>query len=332
MTKSELVEKLKKEMPEFTGTDEEKEIKTALYIYVELGKMKSFDERYYFGNSKMIRQAEREALLDKTDPNKIAKKKKIICITMTHLYKAILDDFGIESQTITEMTERNTINHMTNILNLKSGKRIMADAQLDMHRIQTGLSLKFFGCKSEYDTDVISDEKLTDMLVEIGYIRSKDDYRDEKIKKIKNKIEGLDLNEAVRTILNSPEIYEVNENLGEVEAFKYYYNILKMLKPDELGKNLFQFKCSKKIEGQEQPEYSFGIYSNAKDIEDLQIYLYSKKKRRLLECDLNKLAELEDNGLQIGRNKVGKATRQLYKFIKIRKRERKEKVSGDEAR
>lgn len=55
MTKNELVEKFKREMPEFEGTEEEKEIKTALYIYIELGKMKSFDERYFFGNSKLVR-------------------------------------------------------------------------------------------------------------------------------------------------------------------------------------------------------------------------------------------------------------------------------------
>ena len=52
MSKKEIIEKLKQNMPEFTGTEEEKGIKTALYIYTELGKTKSFDERYYFGNRK----------------------------------------------------------------------------------------------------------------------------------------------------------------------------------------------------------------------------------------------------------------------------------------
>lgn len=40
MKKKEMVEYLKQNMPEFEGTEEEKEIKTALYIYIELGKMK----------------------------------------------------------------------------------------------------------------------------------------------------------------------------------------------------------------------------------------------------------------------------------------------------
>ena len=100
MTKNELVEKFKREMPEFEGIEEEKEIKTALYIYIELGKMKSFDERYFFGNSKLVRQSEKEAVEDSRNVDKIAGKRKILCITMTHLYKAILAEFGIESEII----------------------------------------------------------------------------------------------------------------------------------------------------------------------------------------------------------------------------------------
>lgn len=53
MTKKEIVKQLKENMPQFSGTEEEIEIKTALYCYIEVAKMKSFDERYYFGNGKL---------------------------------------------------------------------------------------------------------------------------------------------------------------------------------------------------------------------------------------------------------------------------------------
>ena len=52
MNKKELIEELKNKMPTFTGTDEEIEIKTALYLYVEVAKLKEFDEKYYWGNQK----------------------------------------------------------------------------------------------------------------------------------------------------------------------------------------------------------------------------------------------------------------------------------------
>ena len=329
MTKKELVEKFKNEMPEFSGTEEEKEIKTALYIYIQLGKMKAFDERYYFGNSKMVRQVEREALSDSDNTDKIANKRKIICITMSNLYKAILSEFGIESETITEVTERGTIGHMTNVLKLKGGKKILADCQLDMYRVQTNLSLKQFGCESEYSTDVIDSETLTNMLIEIGYIKSKDDYRDAKVENVGRKIEGLETTEALKVIFNAPEIYEGNKWQGEVEAYKYYYSTIKTLMPRKQARRIYQFECSKKVEGKEVPNYSFGIFANVENLEDLQVYLYSKPRGKMLECDLETLIKLEEDGLKIGRNDVEKPKKILNKWIKKFRMKHQEEI-GDE--
>ena len=44
MTKNEVIDKIKDEIPDFTGTDIDVEIKRALYAYITLGNMKSFDE------------------------------------------------------------------------------------------------------------------------------------------------------------------------------------------------------------------------------------------------------------------------------------------------
>lgn len=52
MNKKEVIEELKNKMPTFNGTDEEIEIKTALYLYIEVAKLKEFDERYFWGNQK----------------------------------------------------------------------------------------------------------------------------------------------------------------------------------------------------------------------------------------------------------------------------------------
>ena len=51
MNQKEMIEQFKANIPEFSGTDEEIEIKKALYLYINLGKIKSFDEKYYYGNS-----------------------------------------------------------------------------------------------------------------------------------------------------------------------------------------------------------------------------------------------------------------------------------------
>ena len=59
MNKKELIEELKQNIPDFTGTEEEKELKTALYVYVELAKRKVFDTRFY-GNIKQREKSVRE--------------------------------------------------------------------------------------------------------------------------------------------------------------------------------------------------------------------------------------------------------------------------------
>lgn len=331
MTKRELVEKIKAGMPEFTGTEDEKEIKRALYIYIELGKMKSFDERYYFGSSKMKKISAREAIKDTMNPDRLAEKRKILCITMSHLYKCILSEFGINSEIITEMLERDAVNHMENVIKLKSGRTIIADVQLDMHRVQAGLSLHHFGVPCKYTTDTINTDELTKMLIEIGYIRDKNDYRDERIEEVRRQIAGLTPNEALRVIFNSPEICDGTQEMETVEAYKYYYSILKSLMPNEHGKKIFQFKCSKKRKQEEEPDYSFGIYATPDKNESLEVYIYSHIHRRMLSCDLETLAKMEDEGFKIGGNTTVKSDRLLKAMLKEFRR-RRERQGGNEPR
>ena len=97
MTKNEIVDKIKSEMPDFTGTDIDVEIKRALYAYITLGKMKSFDERYFFGNVFTRRKAIDEAKKDRKDIDKVANKRKIVCVTLSYLYREVLKSLRINS-------------------------------------------------------------------------------------------------------------------------------------------------------------------------------------------------------------------------------------------
>jgi len=55
MTKKEreLVEKLRREMPEFSGSKAEIEKQIAMYIYLELGRTKVFDEHFYLADKEI---------------------------------------------------------------------------------------------------------------------------------------------------------------------------------------------------------------------------------------------------------------------------------------
>lgn len=146
MTKNELIEKFKREMPKFEGTEEEKEIKTALYIYVELAKMKNFDSRYYFGNGKLAKKAYEESLYDKENLDNVARKRRITCVSLSYLYKGILDGFEISSNVIKENPEAR---HMFNIIKLKNGKELIADIEEDLCNIHTKSKLKILDTEKE---------------------------------------------------------------------------------------------------------------------------------------------------------------------------------------
>ncbi len=90
MNKREMIQYLKQNIPNFQGNDEEIEVKTALYIYVELGKIKSFDEKYYFGNSQTQKRIYHLAERQSKKVDEIAEKKKIICVSLTYKERRFL--------------------------------------------------------------------------------------------------------------------------------------------------------------------------------------------------------------------------------------------------
>lgn len=323
MTKKEMVEKLKKEMPNFQGTKEEVEMKTALYIYIELAKEKAFDERYFFGNSKLSKKAYQESVQDAKKPDEVANKRKITCVSLSYLYKAILSDFGIDSQVIKENPEDD---HVYPVIKLKTGKDLMADIQADMNLIQTRSRLRRF--RIEGDCSNKFESKLTEMLIEIGYIKEESDYRNDKIEKVKERVKGLEANEALETILKSEEIYENMEQIGVVEAYKYYKAVIKiaMTENENLQDKIYSFHCHKK-ENKEEMKYTICMYSQGKQNDDIKLYLFSAKEGRFLECDLLKLEQLQKEGLVLGKTGRENGIRKLKKIIeKSKLREQEEKI------
>ncbi len=124
MTKKEIVQYLKQNMPTFTGNKIEKEKKMAMYIYLELGKMKAFDEKYFFGNSKIKDKIYKMAKYAKYNVDSVAQKKKIVCVSLTYLCKSIYSEFGIKSYI---STPNGGDKHIYNIIQFSDGKNIKAD-------------------------------------------------------------------------------------------------------------------------------------------------------------------------------------------------------------
>ena len=112
MNQKEIIEELKENMPKFNGNQEEVEIKTALYLYIELAKKKTFDERYYWGNQKIRNLAYKESVQDSKSTDKMIKKRKITCVSISHLYKYVLEQFGIQCDVVKEDPEDPHLNNV----------------------------------------------------------------------------------------------------------------------------------------------------------------------------------------------------------------------------
>lgn len=310
MKRKEMIEYLKQNMPDFEGNEEEVEIKTALYIYVELGKRKSFDEKYYFGNSQTRRKIYSMAERGERDVEEIAEKRKIICVSLTHLYCSLLREFGIYAIASTPEED----GHINPIIVTKNKQAFVADLQRDLENIQTKSRLQHF----EYRVDLTSSkedksnqEVITKMLTEMGYIDHENDYKDEEIKKLKEEVEGKNPHEALRIILEDEELYRGNEEMESIEINKFYKATFRRILPHFMEKRVFAFNCYRENEEKER-DYTLCAFSE----EDTIIsYLFSKKDRRFLRIEIQKLKELEEKGLKFGARPKENGSNKLQKYI-----------------
>ena len=313
MTIRETIEQLKQNMPEFTGTEEEIEVKKALYIYLELGKIKSFDEKYYFGNHQTMKKIYNLSKRSERNIEEIAQQKKLICVSLTHLYCNILKEFGISA--VASTPEEG--GHIYPIIMTKNGKVIKADLQLDLENIQTKSRLEHF----EYMNDKDENQKaITELLIEMGYISDEKAYKNEEIEILKEKVKNMNPHEALETIIQDEQLYSGNEEMEGVEVNKFYIKTLKKIVPHFLNKKIYAFNCYRKKENDEK-DYTLCVFSEENNIKP---YLFSKKERRFLGVDINRLIEFQNEGLVLGALHKESGVNKLKKYMERNKENIKE--------
>ncbi len=321
MTKKELVEYFKQNMPDFQGTEEEIEVKKALYIYVELGKMKSFDEKYYFGNAETKRKIYDLAEKQERNVDKIADQRKIICVSLTHLYCSILKEFGIYA--IASTPEEG--GHIYPIVITKNKKAFVADLQLDLENIQTKSRLEHF----EYMGDVPrsrgvnSDQAtLTKILIEMGYIKDEKDYKNEEIERLVEEVKDMNPHEALKTILEDEELYRGNEEMESIEANKFYRRVLKRVLSRFWEKKIFTFNCYREKEEGDR-DYTLCTFSEE---DTIRPYIFSKKDRRFFSVGIPKMKQLEEEGLKFGAKPKENGVNKLKKYMDRQLQKEKEDI------
>lgn len=273
------------------------QIEQARYIYLQLGKLFTFDEKYWLGNSKTRRTIYRAA--KKVHSPKDLKSNKVICVSISNTYISLLEKMGIEAEAVHAEDDL----HVYTIFKI-DGVEYEADLQRDMKFIQAHRKTRSFGREPDYSTrKLISDEQMQEMDDKFGYTYEGDEYLAILIDRLRDKLELLpNMEQKIKYALKKIERYEADTDMGFVEKMLYYEMIL----PDVLSS-----KESKKVqimdmyvEEDGERKYTCCISANKEKNEYVR-YMYSEKTGTFLPIDEQELIKLMSEGLRtVGNKKI----------------------------
>lgn len=282
------------------------QIEQARYIYLQLGKLFTFDEKYWLGNSKTRRMIYRSARKIRTP--KDLKSNKVICVSLTNTYNSLLQRIGIEAEAVHAEDDL----HVYSIFKI-DGVEYEADLQRDMKFIQAHRKTRLFGREPDYSTrKLISDEQMQEMDEKFGYTYEGDENLYILINRLKEKLKQFSsVGKKTEYALKQIGQFEEDSDMGFVEKMLYYEMIL----PDVLNE-----KEAKKIqimdmyvENDGERKYTCCISAN-NEKNSYERFIYSEKTGTFLPIDERDLIKLMDEGLRtVGNKKI----RGLTKSTKI---------------
>lgn len=193
------------------------------YLYIELGKMVSFDERYWKGNSKMQKKIYRGSFHKKIED--LRTDRRIICVSLSLMFQELLTEIGVYASLNQPDPEDP---HMNNIV-LYVGKRYVMDLQRDLEYIQTNRRTRFFGKeKMAFATfDTITEEEEEAMDRKIGYYREENggyDYAKDYLRDMKEQLQASEMTlvQKVEFILAKSSEFKNLAQMHIVEKSKWY--------------------------------------------------------------------------------------------------------------
>ncbi len=224
------------------------ELQKARYIYINLGKLLSYDERFLAGNSKAQKRIFKLAKENVIEFNQIKENKKFkgICVDLNRLYANTLRAVGIESY-INYGAGLITIPHDSVSAKL-DGHFYSCDLQRDLINIQLNCMTDFFGFHDEddYQCDrILGEEEKIALDKSIGFTNY--DYSGGKyISKLRNKFlstnvydeeneesfydpmfTSIPFKERVEVMFRDISRIPGIKNLGYTERTRIYWQMLK---------------------------------------------------------------------------------------------------------
>lgn len=305
----ELLKKVKED-PEYTSLDELSMIKKA---YIEIGLNRTFSPVYYFGNTKTMQQIynlSRKTIItaDKAD------ERTIICYSLARQCQFFFTELGYECD-----IEHTEDTHVFNSLRLHNGKIIKLDLQKDLEYIQTGRKTRFFGT-ADYDKTwfyVIPEDIQMQIDKKIGYPTKDGKYNDDKLEEIEKSIVGMKISDKMEKLLNNPDIIEMTKDAQFMQKYAFFYKMIDKNFEGNMWQKVYIIPCEMR------DAFTSIIY--IKDKSYKQAFIYSEKNKRYMKVALEKIPELEEQGLKLGIQGKEFGVKLLKREIKERLKELEQK-------
>lgn len=248
-------------------TKDYNDIEKLRYVYLNLGKLMSFDTEFVYGTEKTKINMYNNITSDIKYLNKEFENGIIICKSLAYILKYILNKLDIKTDINIYYNECNNYKHINNTVKIDE-EIFIIDLQQDLKNIQIHSTTDYF-LVDIYEQQCISKNQLKKIDKKIGYITEENPYIEEYLYEIKKSIENLEVEEKIEKILTFLTNYIDTNSMGYYEIKRAYYSLLlTILLPRE--KYLVRF-----IDGYKmgiKKEYNLFILVNN------TIYMYDNKK------------------------------------------------------
>ena len=260
------------------------QIEQARYIYIELGKLVSFDEGYWLGNRREKEKIYKSSR--KIKEFKDLKSNKVICVSLSKLYNSLLNKIGIEA--IEESEEEVKFAHVYSSI-IIDGKIIKVDLQKDLKNIQAKLRIMHFDEEREATSKMILrkiDEK-------IGYSYDGEKKLKEIIERVKSRsLKCENFSDKIKIVLEEIESDQDILKMEYTEKMYFYDKIISLLFRIDGNK----LAINDMIKEGKEKRYTRCISVRDKD-GTIKRFIYSEKAKIFLQITDLKLRELIKEGL-----------------------------------
>ena len=286
-------------------------LEQARFVYIELGKLVSFDEEYKLGNSETKKALRKSAYkIKEFEHFKNMKDNKIICISLTKLYNILMGKIGIKA---TEVKEDYDV-HMYSELYI-DGEYYEADLVDDLKCIQTRRKTKGFKCIS----NSIEDKKLEEIDIKIGYSYEGEKDFNDMLKEIRENVKSIkEIDKKVEEILKTIGEYKDVSKMAYTEKMNDYEYIINRVLTEEERKKLHYNHLYREKAGKRK--YTCCISVQRKNGSYYR-RIYSEKDGDFLLIDDEKIIELMENGLRACQNNKIPGLKKTIKELKKKNNE-----------